>query len=64
MAGYTVRYLQDRPLKLRDHEELYNEHGISSRDIDNPADWEFYFDPCARKDSSNARAYSLLVPTN
>ena len=57
-----VWYPEDEPLTLSDYKELYYEHGISPRDIDQPADWEFYLDSWARKDSSNARAYCLLEP--
>ena len=57
-----VWYPEDEPLNLSDYKELYYEYGISPRDIDQPADWGFYLDSWARKDSSNARAYHLLEP--
>ena len=59
---HGVWYPEDKPLTLSDYKELYYEYGISPRDIDKPADWEFYLDSWARKDSSNARAYRLLEP--
>ena len=57
-----VWYPEDELLTLSDYKELYYEHGISPRDIDKPADCEFFFDSWARKDSSIARAYHLLEP--
>ena len=57
-----VWYPEDEPLTLSDYKELYYEYGIYPRDIDKPADWEFYLDSWARKDSPNARAYRLLEP--
>ena len=59
---HGIWYPEDEPLTLSDYKELYYEHGISPRDIDKPADWEFYLDSWARKDSPNARAYHLLEP--
>lgn len=59
---HGICYPEDKPLTLSDYKELYHEHGISPRDIDKPADWEFYLESWARKDSSNARAYQLLEP--
>ena len=57
---HVVWYPEDEPLTSSDYKELYYEYGISPRDIDQPADSEFYLDLWARKDSSNARAYHLL----
>ena len=59
---FGIWYPEDKPLKLSDYRELYYEHGVSPRDLDKPADWEFYLDSWARRDSSNARAYHLLEP--
>jgi len=59
---HGVWYPEDEPLTLSDYKELYYEYGISPRDIDKPADWEFYLDSWAHKDSPNAQAYRLLEP--
>jgi hypothetical protein len=59
---FGIWYPEDKPLKFSDYRELYYEHGVSPRDLDKPADWEFYLDSWARRDSSNARAYHLLEP--
>ena len=59
---HGIWYPEDKALTLSDYKELYYEHGVSPRDIDKPADWEFYLDSWARKNSSNAKAYHLLEP--
>ena len=50
---HGVWYPDDEPLTLSDYKELYYEYGISPREIDEPAECEF-FQLRARKDSSNA----------
>ena len=59
---YGVWYPDDQSMTLSDYRELYHEYGVSARQLDQPADWEFYLESWARKDSSNAQAYRLLEP--
>ena len=51
---------KDKPLKLSDYRELYYEHGIMPKQLDEQADFEFYTDSWGRKDAPNAKAYHLL----
>ena len=52
---YGVWYPDDQSMTLSDYRELYHEYGVSPRQLDQPADWEFYLESWARKDSSNAQ---------
>jgi len=51
---------EDKPLKLSDYRELYYEHGITPKQLDEQANFDFYADAWGRRDSPNARAYHLL----
>lgn len=51
---------KDKPLKLSDYRELYYEHGITPKQLDEEADYDFYTDAWSRQDSPNAKAYHLL----
>ena len=51
---------EDKPLKLSDYRELYYEHGITPKQLDEQANFDFYADAWGRRDSPNAEAYHLL----
>ena len=51
---------EDKPLKISDYRELYYEHGITPKQLDEQADFDFYTDAWGRRDSPNAMAYHLL----
>ena len=51
---------QDKPLKLSDFRELYFDHGVMPKQLDEEADFEFFGESWARTDSPNAEAYHLL----
>lgn len=51
---------RDKPLKLSDYRELYYEHGITPKQLDEEADFDFYTDAWGRRDSPSAKAYQLL----
>lgn len=57
---YGVDLPSDRPLKLSEYRELYYEHGISPRELDEVADFDWYADAWGRRDACNALAYRRL----
>lgn len=57
---YGVDLPNDRPLKLSEYRELYYEHGVSPRELDEVADFDCYADAWGRRDACNALAYRRL----
>ena len=57
---YGVDLPNDRALKISEYRELYYEHGVSPRDLDEIADFDWYVDAWGRRDACNAQAYHRL----
>ena len=61
---FGVNIPKDKPLKLSDFRELYFDHGVMPKELDEEADFEFFGESWARQDSPNAEAYHLLDGLN
>ena len=57
---YSIYFPKDQPLRLSDYRELYHEHGLMPRQLDDIADFDWYVDAWSRQDSCTAGAYNRL----
>jgi len=57
---YSIYFPKDQPLRLSDYRELYHEHGLMPRQLDDIADFDWYVEAWCRQGSCNARAYHRL----